>query len=238
MFQSKHLFAGMAACSQVFQKKRARDEYSNGGMASPDAKQTNSGTLGYDSDLITSMENIDNIDDNEEKDAVTEVEVEMMLNGVIKSLEDEIGMKVQTDNGSESIHQKGSSDQMGLNKQGEIIAEANSEATAMVTSDPGNFTYHDDVLADLDFFVDHITADEFGIMMQNYHDRDSLPDIVYSDIAHGYIESTEASYGSIWEDDIWRLNEHPVIQNDFASPQQEEFGIVDPSSITLGSTKL
>lgn len=228
----------MAVCSQVFQNKRARDEYSNGGMASPDAKRTDSGTLGYDSDLITSMEKIDNIDNNEERDAVTEVEVEMMLNGVIKSLEDEIGMKVQTDNGFESTHQKGSSDQMGLNKQGELIAEVNSEATALVTSDPGNFTYHDDVFADLDFFVDHITADEFGIMMQNYHDRDSWPDIVYSDIAHGYIESTEASYGSMWEDDIWRLNEHPVIQDDFASPQQEEFGISGSMFNNIGNYQL
>jgi hypothetical protein len=32
-------------------------------------------------------------------------------------------------------------------------------------------------------------------------------------------------YGPLWEDDIWQFNEHPVIQKDFASPQQEEFGI-------------
>jgi hypothetical protein len=93
------------------------------------------------------------------------------------------------------------------------------------TSDRGDFTYHDDVLADLDYLVDHITPDELGIMIQNYLDRDSVPDIIYSDTVHGYIDSREASDWSLWGDDIWLLNEKPVIQNDFTLPQQEEFGI-------------
>jgi hypothetical protein len=52
--------------------------------------------LGYDSDLVAFLEKID-MDNNEETDAVNEVQGEMMLNGVIKSLEEEIGLKPRTD---------------------------------------------------------------------------------------------------------------------------------------------
>jgi hypothetical protein len=209
------------------QNKRARDEYWNGGLALPDAKTTNSGSLVYDSDLIALLEKIDNMDANnnnpEETHTVIQLEGEMRLNGVVKSLEDETGLKVQTDNNIESTDEKGSTDQIGSNKQGELTAEGNSEATS-VTSDIGDFTYYDDVHADLDFFVDPITPYEFGIIMPNYLDRDSVPDIMYSDPVHGYVENTEVSYGSLWDDDIWLLNEQPIIQNDSESPQQEEFG--------------
>jgi len=208
----------MAASSHVFQSKRGRDEYWDSGLASPNAKRTNTGTLGYDSDLIALIEKIDNTDNNEDTDAVNEVEDEIMLNEIIKSLEDEIGLKEQTDDNFESTDEKGSTDQMGSNKQGKLTAEANFEAT-LVTSDIADFTYQDNVL------TDHITPDEFRIMMQNYLDRDSVPDTMYSDTVHGFIESREASYGSLWGDDIWLLNEYPVIQNDFTSPQQEEFKI-------------
>lgn len=60
--------------------------------------------------------------------------------------------------------------------------------------------------------------------MQNYLDRESALDIIYSDLStHGYSETVDASYGSLWEDDVWQLNEQPVIQNDSESRQQEEF---------------
>ena len=73
--------------------------------------------------------------------------------------------------------------------------------------------------------IDKFTPDELGIMM-NYIDGDSIPDIMYFDAVHSDVESREVFYGSLWEDDIWQLNEqYPGIQKDFASPQQEEFGI-------------
>ena len=40
-----------------------------------------------------------------------------------------------------------------------------------------------------------------------------------------YYIFSEASDGSMWQDNICLLNEQPVIQNDFILPQQEEFGI-------------
>ena len=53
-----------------------------------------------------------------------------------------------------------------------------------------------------------------------------MSDIAYSDAVHGYVESTDVSYGFLCEDDICLLmNEHPAIPTDFQSPQQEEFGI-------------
>lgn len=76
--------------------------------------------------------------------------------------------------------------------KGELTVVANSERTTTM------FTYHDDVLGDPDLFVDHITPDELGIMMQNYLNRDTVPDIMYSDTLHDYIDSKEASYGSLW----------------------------------------
>lgn len=202
----------MATSSQFSQKKRGREEYLNGGLASPDAKRTNSRTMGYDnSNLVAVIEKMDNMDNNEETAAENEVEVEMMFSGVINSLEDEIGLKAQRDSNLEFTHEKCSTEKMGSNK--------NSVAT-LVTSDIGDFTYHDDVLADLDLFVDHITLDEFGIMMENYLDQDSVPDIMYSNTVQGYIDNTEPSYGPLWTDDSWPLNEYPVIQNDFSSPRQ------------------
>lgn len=196
----------MAASSQVSQNKRGRDEYLNNGLAPPEAKRINSGMLGYDSDLIALLDKIDNMDNNEQTDAVNEAGGEMILDGVIKSLQDEIGLKAQTANGFdfESINEKRST----------------------VQSDIGEFTNYEDIRSDLDFFEDHITTDEFAIIMQNYLDGDSVPDIAYSEAVHGYVDSTDASYGFLWEDDICLLmKEHPTIPNDFRSPQQEEFGI-------------
>ena len=54
-----------------------------------------------------------------------------------------------------------------------------------------------------------------------------MANIMYSDALDGYAEITEDFYESLWEHDIWQLNEHPVIQKDFESPQQEEVGMVE-----------
>jgi len=223
----------MAVSSAFSQNKRARDEYWNGRLAFPDAKTTNSGSLMYDSDLIALLEKIDNMDANNNNPEET-LEGEMKLNRVVKSLEDETGLKVQTDNNIESTDENGSTDQISSNKQGELTAEGNSEATS-VTSDIGDFTYYNDVHADLDFFIDPITPYEFGIIWPNYLDRDSVPDIIYSDPVHGYLENTEVSYGSLWDDDIWLWNEQTIIQNESESPQQEEFGSRGASFVTYGT---
>jgi hypothetical protein len=211
----------MAASSQVSQNKRARDDYWNSGLALPDAKRTNKGMLVHDGDIIALLEKIDNMDANNSDPE--ETHTVFQLDGVIKSLEDEIGLKAQTDYKIESTDSKGSTVEMGSNKQGELTADGNSEATS-VTSDIGGFIYYDSVCADLDFFLDRIIPYEFGIIMQNYLDPDSVPDIIYSDPVHGYAETMEASYGSLWEDDIWQLNEQPIVQKESESPQQENFG--------------
>jgi len=47
---------------------------------------------------------------------------------------------------------------------------------------------------------------------------------MYSDTVYDYAETPIDSYGSMWEDDIWQLNETRVFQNDFERPWPEEFG--------------
>eukprot|EP00253_Pinus_taeda_P011576 PITA_11576 len=245
----------MAALKQVFQNKRRMLEI----IISPVRRRPGvKARSAVNATLKTTAANLKPV-----RDSVNEVEVEMMLNWVKRSLEDEIvvkvkthnnfesthekrsndkmgsnkqgelivevnsqtGLKTKTGNNFESTHEKHNTDQMGSNKQGELTVEVNSERTTLLTSDVGEFTYHDDVLADSDLFVDNMTHDEFGIMMQYYLDQDSVPDLIYSDTMHGHIESTEASYGSLTGDDILLLNELPVIRNDFASPQPKEIGI-------------
>lgn len=219
----------MAGFLQVSQNKRGRDDYWNGGLDLQDAKRINTGTLVHDSDLMALLEKIDNMDDNNSnQEAVNQLEEER-LNGVIKSLEDELvgNLKGQVVAETEAvdIDEKGStSPELGSIKQGELT-DGNSEATSVsdvgdLHSEAGNLTYYDDVRAELGFFGDH-TADELGIILSHI-DGDSMPNIMYSDHAvHGYGENTGFFYGSLWEDDIWLLNEHPVIQNDFEPPQQE-----------------
>ena len=56
----------------------------------------------------------------------------------------------------------------------------------------------------------------------NYANGDSIPEIMYLDAVHSYVETTEFFYGSLWEDDIWQLNEQLIVQNVSESPQQEE----------------
>jgi len=217
-----------SAASQVYQRKRGRDEYWNGGLASPHTKRINSGlTLAQDSDLMALLDEIDNLDANnsnpDETDAAKELEISD--NGVIESLEDEIGLKVQTENNIESTDEKGSDDQMGSFKQGKLTEDgSNSEAVSVC--DIGDWTYYDDVRAELGYFVEHISPDELGIIIDNYIDGDSMANIMYSDAVDGYAETPEEFYGSLWDHDIWQVNEHPVVQNDFESLQKEEVGSV------------
>lgn len=221
----------MAAASQVSRNKRGGDEYWNGGLDLPDPKRINGGlTLAQDSDLMALLDEINNLDGNngnpEQTDA-DELESEMRLIGVIESLEDEIGWKAQTENKIESADEKDSVDQMVSFKQGELTADcSNSEATSVY--DIADFTYYHDVRADFGFLdVEHICPDEVaGIVIENYIDGDSMANIMYSDTVHGYAETTEDFYESLWEHDIWQLNEHPVIQKDLESPQQEKVGLV------------
>jgi hypothetical protein len=214
----------MAASSQISQNKRGKDEYLNGGLALPDGKRTNTGRLVHDCDLMAVLEKIDN---PEEIHSVNQLEDER-LSEVTKSLEDELELKGQEDEvETVDVNGKGSTEMVSI-KQGEIT-EGKSETTSVSDTgemhSEGNLTYYDDVCAEFDFFVDDIIPDELGIFMQNHVDGDSVPDIMYSDAVHGYVQTGGVFYGSLWEDDIWQFNEHPVIQNDFLWPQQEEFGI-------------
>merc|ERR1711915_208690 len=111
----------------------------------------------------------------------------------------------------------------GSKKQGVLTADRNSQVTT-VTSDIGDFTCYENARVELDLFVDQFSPDELGIIM-SYADGDSIPEIMYLDAVHSNDETSEVFSGSLWEDGIWQLNEHPVIQNDFALPQPEEFGI-------------
>ena len=91
-------------------------------------------------------------------------------------------------------------------------------------SESRNLTYYDNVHGEMGFFVAH-RGDELGIIMRDINE-DSIPNIMYSNhVMQGYDENTNFFYGSLWEDDIWLLNEHAVIQNNFEPPQQE-FGLV------------
>lgn len=221
----RSLVAEMAASSKVYQNKREREEYTKGELILQDTKRSNSGRLVHDGDLIDFLAKIDNGDANnssaEAAQSVIQPESQMRLNGVIKGFEDENGLKAQTDYKIKSTDEKASTDQMGLNQQGELAADGNFEATS-VTSALGDFTCYDNVCGDLGFFAEHITHYETGFIMQNYLDTESALDIIYSDLStHGYPETVDDSYGSLWGDDIWQLNEQPIIQNDSESPQQD-----------------
>lgn len=220
---SQRLFAQMAASSQLCENKRGRDEYLHSGLALRDAKRSNSGlTLGHDSDLMVFLEKINNHCNLEGIHiAVDEAEDEMRLNGVIKPLKDDISLKGQTDNYNIDYgDEKGNTEQMvNSNEQG----DGNSEAT-LVKCDIG-FNHYGEASV-LDLFVDQFSTDELRIIM-NHIDGGYILDIIwYSDALDGYVDTAEAFYGSLWEDDTWQFNGHRrVIQNDFASPGQEEFGV-------------
>nr|ADE76708.1 unknown [Picea sitchensis] len=211
----------MAASSQVCDNKRARDKYWNGGLALPDAKRISSERLVYDSYLVALLEKIDNMDANpKEPIAVIQLKDER-LNGVMEFAEDEVGLIRQ----AADVDGKGSTE-LGSMKQGELI-DRYSEAISVSDTlgdmhSEGNLTYYDDVLAELGFFVEN-TAGELGII-RNHFDGDSMANM-YSDPVYGYAEAPAVFYGSLWEDDLWQLNEPVVIQNGFESPRQEEFGI-------------
>jgi hypothetical protein len=146
----------MADFSQVSYNKRGRDEYWNGSLDLPDDKRTNSGTLMHDGDLIALLEKIDNMDENNSNpETVNQLEVER-LNGVIKSLEDEIGLKGQVGFEAVDVGELGSTE-IGSIKQGELT-DGNSEATSVsdtgdLHSGAGNLTYYDDVPTELGFFL-------------------------------------------------------------------------------------
>jgi len=206
----------MAASSQVNQNKRRRDEYWNGGLALPEVKRTNNRTMGRDSDIIALLDIIDNMDGNDSNPEETEV-------GIINSLEDEVRLKAQTDHNIESTDDKGSADRMGSIKQRQLTAEEIIEANSVIP-DIGDFTYYDDLGSELGFSVELITPHELGIFL-NHIDGDSMPHIMYSEVVYGYAQTTDVFHGSLWEDDIWHLDEQPFIQNDLESPEQEESGI-------------
>lgn len=181
----------MASCSQVSQNKRGRNEYWNGGFASPDAKRT------IDSDVISLLDKIDTMDNNESKpegiDAVNELDGEIGFN-------DEVGLNAQAHNNIESSDEKASNDQTGSIKEGDLI-ELKSEATSSMR-DARDFKKHDDVGAELGFLADSISPDEFGIIV-NYIDGESMTNITnYSDAVYGYAEIAQYLYGSLWVDDI------------------------------------
>lgn len=205
--------------------KRGRDDYWNGGLALPDRKRINSGlTVAPDSGFMASLEEINNIDDNDsnqETDAANELEIsETRVNGVIQSLEDEIVLRLQTEHKIQLSDEKGSADQMGPFRQGELAEEgSNSEGTSV--NEIGDWTYYDDLHAELGYFVENISRDDLGIIIDNYIDGDSMANLMYSDAIHGYAETTEDFNGFLWEDDIWQSNEHPIIRNSFESSQQE-----------------
>eukprot|EP00253_Pinus_taeda_P028976 PITA_28976 len=152
-----------------------------------------------ESDVISLLDKIDTMDNNERLNA-------------------------QAHNNLESSDEKGSNDQTGSIKEGELI-EWNSEATSSMC-DAGDFKKHVDVGAELGFLADSISPGEFGIIV-NYIDGESMTNIMYySDAVYGYAEIEEYLYGSLCVDDICQPNEHAVIRNDFASCKPEEFGII------------
>lgn len=73
------------------------------------------------------------MDNNESKpegiDAVNELDGEIWFNAFIISLDDEVGLNAQAHNNLESSDEKGSNDQTGSIKEGELI-EWNSKVTS------------------------------------------------------------------------------------------------------------
>lgn len=203
----------MAASSQICQSKRGRNEFWNGEIPSPDVNRTNSRTLVHDSALMSLLEKIDSMGNNDETD--------VRINGIINSQEDEIGLIGQIDHYLDSTDEKYSSDRMGSINQVQLTEHGSIEA---ISSDIADFTYYDNVAAGLGFFVDIITPHELGIMINDIYGY-SMPQIMYSDALYGFPETAEVFHGSLWEDDIRNLNEHSVIRNGFSSKQHEEFGI-------------
>lgn len=215
----------MAAASQVSQHKRERDDCWNGGLPLQDTKRINCGlTVARDSDLMAFFDQIDNFDANgsnpEGTDAANELEIcEIGMNGVLKSLEDELGLKVQTEK-IEWIDEKGDADRVGSIKRDKFtVYGSNSEATS--AWDIGDWTYYDDLRAELRYFVEDISPQDLGFIIDNYTFGDSTYDIMYFDTVHSCVETTDDFFASLWDQDIWQWNEHPIIRNDFESSQQE-----------------
>lgn len=152
------------------------------------------------------LDKIDSVDNNNGNPEDThtdmnDVEGEMGLNTVINPLEDEIGLKVQTDNNIEPTDKNSSTEQMGSNMRGELRADGDSQATS-VTFDTGDFPYYDDFCGEYGFFLHHFLPDELGILQNNIYGN-STPNTMYPDAVHCYVETPEFFHGSLWEDDIW-----------------------------------
>lgn len=191
----------MAAISQVCNNKRARDEYWNGGIALPDAKKVKSGRLAHDSYLMALLEKIDNMDANPEPHAVIQLKDER-LNGVMKSAEDERGLIGR----AAVIDEKGGTE-LGSTQRGELT-DSYSEVISVcdtVADMPSEGNYVD-VMAEL-----YNTAGELGVTL-NLFDSDSTGNMCWDPV---YAEVPVDSYGSLWEDDIWQLNESTIFQNGF-----------------------
>ena len=78
----------MAASSQVSQTKRGTDECWKGKLAVPEAKRSKSeSTVAYDSDLLALLDSIDNMVD---ANYSYPKDIDIGINGVINSLEEEI----------------------------------------------------------------------------------------------------------------------------------------------------
>ena len=100
--------------------------------------------------LLDKIDSANNNNNNpgDTHNATNDVKGEMRLNIVINYLEDEIGLKTQTDNNIKSTDENSSTKHMGSKKQGELTSNGAFEAT-LVTIDIEDFPYYDDVWGEI-----------------------------------------------------------------------------------------
>ncbi|GLJ07833.1 hypothetical protein SUGI_0075070 [Cryptomeria japonica] len=214
--------------SVYIQNKRGREEFWSGGFGLPEAKRMN---MGHDTtDLMALLDRIDNIDyiekNNNETGFVVNEGEEERLNVVIKSLEDEIGLK--PNNVEETVvcvydnvacvdnvvacgddEKKGGVDDNTRSLVDEISNGTDGTTTSVSELASQGSLYYD---GELGFFMDHAAAhatDDLGIIMSHCQSAaDHSMSNFYLDSLHGYADNTEVFYGSLWEDDIWHVNDH------------------------------
>eukprot|EP01018_Ginkgo_biloba_P027096 Gb_06371 [translate_table: standard] len=196
-------------------RKRTRDEDENeyekggakesvfsgtgGSVSVPEAKRINSsaGPLLLDADLMAFLERIDNME-NYNMDQETEIRQEEKLCGVMKTLEEEIGLKQP--------------DSFSSNGDHAVVADASDNIAAgglpcdivrcEYRSSGGDYN----ISAEFNFFLD--TAEELA--MNHFHcvDGDLMALYASSHDNLGYTEVNAEFYdGSLWEDDIWQLKD-------------------------------